>query len=201
MTFQKILSLPLIAVSLAVSTACAAKPSPNGYLKTQAIQATTQAKVQANHVHGELSKTSNPQQYFKPGAAISYEHNLPADIVAGQTVSFQLFLDESYDTGNMSVSLTSDGDLQVFPSSSYANFDMSAGRQHVMDVSITAGSNGRHYLNVQAEANDGRGQSMPRIFSIAVQVGPSVKMAPHSKMTKTSSGENIIMMEADEVIE
>ncbi len=193
MTFKKAIALPLIAVSLAFSTACTAKPSPEGYLKAK-----TQTKAQADHSH---VKTSNPQQYLKPGAAISYEHNLPADITAGQTVVFQLTLGESYDAGNMSINISSEGDVQIFPSSSYANFDMATGRQHVMDVSVTIGSNGRHYLNVQAEANDGLGLSMPRIFSIPVQVGPRVKVAPHSKMTKTSTGENIIMMEADEVIQ
>ena len=190
MTFQKAIALPLIAVSLAFSTGCSAKPSPEGHIKAKAAE-------QINHLH---AKTSKPQRYMKPGAAISYEHNLPADIEPGQTVVFQLILNESYDSGNMSVNIASSGDAQVFPTSSYANFDMSTGRQHVMDVSVTVNANGRHYLNVRAEANDGSGQSMPRIFSIPVQSGPVKKMAPHSKMTKTSNGENIIVMEADEVI-
>lgn len=190
MTFQKTIALPLIAISFAISTGCSAKPSPEGHIKAKAAE-------QINHLH---AKTSKAQRYMKPGAAISYEHNLPADIELGQTVTFQLILNESYDTGNMSVNIASKGDVQVFPTSSYANFDMSTEREHVMDVSVTVNSNGRHYLNVRAEAEIGNGQSMPRIFSIPVQSGPIKKMAPHSKMTKTSNGENIIVMDADEVI-
>lgn len=191
MTFTKAIALPLIAASLAISTGCSAKPGSDGQLKTKAT-------VKMDHAH---VKSSAPQKYMKPGAAIRYSHNLPGDIAAGQTVVFQLTLDESYDTGNMSVNITSEGDVQVFPSTNYANFDMSAGRQHVMDVSVTVGSNGRHYLNVRAEADNGSGQSMPRIFSIPVQSGANKVMKPHSKISTLPSGENIIIMEADEVIQ
>ena len=192
MTFKKAIALPLIAVSLTISAGCLAKPSPQGYLKTQAA-------AQTDHTHAKSSKTTS-QRYLKPGAAIRYEHNLPADIKPGETVVFQLVLNESYDSGNMSVDIQSEGDVQVFPSSRYANFDMSTGREHVMDVSVTVGSHGRHYLNVFAQATDGSGQSMPRIFSIPVQCGPKKALQPHSKLTATPSGENIIVMDAEEVI-
>lgn len=69
MIFQKAITLPLIAASLAFSTACVAKPSPEGYLKAQAqTKAQAQVKAQTNHAH---IKTSAPQQYLKPGAAIN----------------------------------------------------------------------------------------------------------------------------------
>lgn len=192
MKVQKAIALPLIAASLALSTGCSAKPSSDGHVKTQ-------ASAKTNHAHMKTSKTSAPQHYMKPGAAIRYEHNLPSDIAPGQTAVFQLTLSESYDSGTMSVNVSGGGDIQIFPSSNRASFDMSEGRQHVMDVSVTVGSLGRHYINVRAEAESG-GQIMPRIFSIPVQSGPVKAMKPNSKMTKTSSGENIIIMEAVETI-
>lgn len=192
MKIQKVVALPLIAVSLALSTGCSAKPGSDG--KAQA-----KASVKTNHAHVKTSKTSAPNHYMKPGAAISYEHNLPADIAPGQTVVFQLTLSESYDAGNMSINIDGDGDIQIFPTSSRASFDMSTGREHVMDVSVTVGSLGRHYINVRAEAESGN-QIMPRIFSIPVQSGPVKTMKPNNKMMKTSSGENIIMMDAEETI-
>lgn len=193
MTLQKVIALPLIAASLTFSANCAAKPSPKGHV-------TVKAAPQTGHTHVQSSKSQASQRYFKPGAAISYEHNLPAEIKPGETVVFQLVLNEAYESGNMSVDIQSEGDVQVFPFSSYANFDMSTGGEHVMDVSVTVGSHGRHYLNVFAQATDGSGQSMPRIFSIPVQCGPKQALKPHSKLTTTSSGQNIIVMEADEVI-
>ncbi len=192
MTFTKKATLPLVALSLALSAGCSAKPSSSNQVQVK-------SKITTEHVHSEDLKTITPQHYMKPGAAINYEHNLPKDIAPGQTAVFQLTLSESYDSGTMSVNVLADGDIQIFPSSSRASFDMSAGRQHVMDVSVTVGSLGRHYINVRAEAESG-GQIMPRIFSIPVQSGPVQAMKPNSKMVTTASGENIIVMEAQEVI-
>ena len=186
----KILALPIVTASLALSTACLAKPSHNNQASVK-----SSAVVQHNH-----TKTSVPQRYLKPGASISYEHNLPTDIDPGQSVVFQLTLNESYNSGTMTVDIRSQGDVQIFPSSAYSQFDMSTGREHVMDVSVTVGSSGRHYIHVQAMADNGHGQPMPRIFSIPVQSGSATALKPHSKMITTANGDNIIVMEAQEVI-
>jgi len=198
MTLTKIAALPLFSLSLALSTGCSAKPSPDKQSQVKTSQ--VQSHVKSGHNHSQASKTSAPQRYMKPGAAISYSHNLPKDIAPGQTVVFQLTLDESYPSGAMNVEITSEGDIQIFPTSSRAQFDMSAGREHVMDVSVTVNSNGRHYINVGAMADTGNGQAMPRIFSIPVQSGPVKSMQPNSKMMTTPTGENIIVMEAQETI-
>ena len=193
MNIQKLISLNIIAGSLLVSASCSAKPS-------QSSQVTV--KTSAPHHHSVNNvKSSKPHNYLKPGAGISYTHNLPKDLAPGETAVFQLTLDESYEAGIMSVDIRGEGDVQVFPSSSRASFDMSAANTHVMDVSVTVGSSGRHYLNVRALANTANGQSMPRIFSIPVQSGPVKAMKMHDNMQKTATGENIIVMEAQEVIQ
>ena len=187
------LAISIITASLVFSTACLAKPSFKGH------QAQTNVNSNASTQHHH-TKTSKPQRYLKPGAGISYEHNLPKNIDPGQTVVFQLTLDESYATGNMTVDIRGQGDIRVFPSSTYRQFDMSSGREHVMDVSVTVGSAGRHYLNITAMANQGYGQAIPRVFSIPVKSGTVPAMKPHNKMITTASGENIIVMQAEEVI-
>ena len=88
----------------------------------------------------------------------------------------------------------------MFTSSTQASFDMTQGPNHEMDVSLTARSNGRHYINVVAQATNDRGQSSPRIFSIPVQVGPVIAQKPNENMITLDNGENIISMEAQEVI-
>ena len=193
MNIQKLISLNIIAGSLLVSASCSAKPSQSSQIN---VKTTAPHHHSANNV-----KSSKPHNYLKPGAGISYTHNLPKDLAPGETAVFQLTLDESYEAGIMSVDIRGEGDVQVFPSSSRASFDMSAASSHVMDVSVTVGSSGRHYLNVRALANTANGQSMPRIFSIPVQSGPVKAMKMHDNMQKTATGENIIVMEAQEVIQ
>ena len=187
MNIQKLISLNIIAGALLVSASCSAKPS-------QSSQVTVKTSAPHHHRANNV-KSSKPHNYLKPGAGISYTHNLPKDLAPGETAVFQLTLDESYETGIMSVDIRGEGDVQVFPSSSRASFDMSAANTHVMDVSVTVGSSGRHYLNVRALANTANGQSMPRIFSIPVQSGPVKAMKMHDNMQKTATGENIIVME------
>ena len=193
MNIQKLISLNIIAGSLLVSASCSAKPSQSSQIN---VKTTAPHHHSANNV-----KSSKPHNYLKPGAGISYTHNLPKDLAPGETAVFQLTLDESYEAGIMSVDIRGEGDVQVFPSSSRASFDMSAANTHVTDVSVTVGSSGRHYLNVRALAKTANGQSMPRIFSIPVQSGPVKAMKMHDNMQKTATGENIIVMEAQEVIQ
>ena len=193
MNIQKLVALNIITGSLLVSASCSAKPS-------QSNHATVISSATHHHTANNV-KSSKPHNYLKPGAGISYAHNLPKDLAPGETVVFQLTLDESYEAGIMSVDIRGEGDVQVFPSSSRASFDMSSANTHVMDVSVTVGSSGRHYLNVRALANTANGQPMPRIFSIPVQSGPVKAMKPHDNMQKTATGENIIVMEAQEVIQ
>ena len=93
MNIQKLISLNIIAGSLLVSASCSAKPS-------QSSQVTV--KTSAPHHHSVNNvKSSKPHNYLKPGAGISYTHNLPKDLAPGETAVFQLTLDESYEAGIM----------------------------------------------------------------------------------------------------
>ena len=118
----------------------------------------------------------------------------------GETATFKLTLDEPYKAGQLSVNLTPDGDLTLFPSSTQASFDMSEDAPHEMTISFTANSNGRYYINVEALAVNSSGQSRPRIFSIPVQVGAAAAQKPNADMKTMENGENIIEMEAEEEI-
>lgn len=186
MRVYKVLALPIVIGALAISSGCSAKSS----------SAETAPSLTLDH----KSKSHHAHQYLKPGASISYGYDLPADITPGQTVNFQLTLNEAYSSGSMTVDIKSEGDINIYPSSTYASFDMSAGPEHVMDISINVGAEGRHYIHVQALANTGNGQAMPRIFSIPVQSGNPKALKPNANLKTTASGEKIIVMEAQEVI-
>lgn len=138
--------------------------------------------------------------YAKPGASVSYSHTLKSQVNAGETTTFRLFMDEPYPEGRLSVTLSADGEISLFPSSTEASFDMSQGNSHEMLVSFTPQSNGRHYINVQAMATNPAGQSQPRIFSLPVQVGPLTAQKPNADMKIMQNGDNIIEMTAEEEI-
>lgn len=141
------------------------------------------------------SKTS----YQKPGASVNYSHNLKSQLSAGETITFKLTLDESYDQGQLSVNLGAEGGISLLVSTQ-SSFDMSTASEHEMNISLTANSNGRHYINVQAQATDAWGQTQPRIFSIPVQVGPATAQKPNPNMEVMPDGKMIIEMEATEEI-
>lgn len=186
MRVYKVLALPIVIGALAISSGCSAKPSS----EAKAPSLTLDNKSKSHHAH----------QYLKPGASISYGYDLPADITPGQTLNFQLTLNEAYESGTMSVNIRGEGDISIYPSSTSASFDMNAGSEHIMDISVTVGAEGRHYLHVQALANTGSGQAMPRIFSIPVQSGNPKALKPNANLKTTSSGKKMIIMDAQEVI-
>lgn len=174
MTFSKLISVGALTLTVSFGAACTANSAD--------------------------VKTAQASNYLKPGASVTYSHNLKSQLSAGETTTFNLSLGESYTGGDLKVSLTTVGDIGLISTSSQAEFDMAAATSHDMSVSLTANNNGRHYINVQALATDSRGNTQPRIFSIPVQVGPVIPQKPDDKMKTLEDGTNIIEMEAQEVI-
>ena len=174
---SKLFVMGITALSVSLASACSANSADMA----------TQNKAQSD-------------SYLKPGAAVSYSHNLKSQMNLGETATFKLTLDEPYKAGQLSVNLTPDGDLSLFQSSTQARFDMGEDGPHEMNISFTANANGRHYINVEALAVNPSGQSRPRIFSIPVQVGAMTEQKPNVDMKTMEDGENIIEMEAQEEI-
>ena len=177
MTFSKFISASTIALSISLSTACA-----------------------ANSAETAGQKTAYANTYLKPGASINYSYDLKSQLSPGEATTFKLTLKEFYKAGELIVSLDAEGGIDLFASSTQARFDMADSTEHEMDISFTAQANGRYYINVQALAVDPSGTSQPRIFSIPVQVGPFVAQKPNPNMKTMPDGQNIIEMEAQEEI-
>jgi len=175
MTFSKIFFASSMVLSASFTTACSASKA-------------------------ETAVQTNASDYQKPGASVSYSHNLKSQVSVGEAVTFTLRLSESYNQGQLIANLGSEGGIALFPSSTQASFDMSTGSGHKMDVFFTANSSGRHYINVQAQAIEASGQAQPRIFSIPVQVGPATAQKPNPNMKTLDNGQNVIEMEAEEEI-
>jgi len=154
----------------------------------------------ANSADTSSQKTAVVSNYTKPGAAVTYTHNLKSGLKAGEMTNFNLNLNEYYGEGLLIVNLSTEGDLTLYPSSMQKRFEMDDEISHDMDVSFTPNSNGRYYINVQAVATSPSGQTQPRIFSIPVQVGPEVALKPNPLMKTLPNGEKIIEMQAQEEI-
>ena len=176
MTFSKILLASTVAFSAFFTMGCS-----------------------ANGAETAAQTYTNKASYLKPGASVNYSHNLKSQLSAGETITFKLTLDESYDQGQLRVNLGAEGGISLL-ASPQSSFDMSTATEHEMDISLTANSNGRHYINVQAQAIDASGQIQPRIFSIPVQVGPVTAQKPNSNMEVMPDGKRVIEMEATEEI-
>ena len=153
----------------------------------------------ANSVETSQQSYTSKASYQKPGASVNYSYDLTSKLSAGDTISFKLTLDETYSQGQLDVILGAEGGI-VLLAPTQAQFDMSGDAEHEMDISFTANSNGRHYINVNAQAIDASGRLQPRIFSIPVQVGPVSTKKPNPNMAKMPDGKNVIEMEAEEEI-
>ena len=183
---SKFISLSVLAAATILSTGCAASAGPDS-VKAEAA--------------GELTQKSHAVSsgYVKPGAAVGYRHNLAKQVEAGDSVSFDLTLQESYSSGALSVDVSASG-INLSGSSASQAFDMSGGNDHTMTIAFTAPSNGRHYINVSARAEAGGDDAAYRVFSIPVQVGPEQASKFNPNMQTMPSGETIIIMDAQEEI-
>ena len=179
MTSFKTLTTLATTLMLGLGINCAAKPqNPNSTAPSTS------------------SAFTSHNTYLKPGASVSYSHNLKPALTAGETLTFQLTLHEGYESGQLNVDIAPEGAVSLFGPADQARINMSEGSDHVVDVTVTANANGRHYINVHAVTDSG----MPRIFGIAVQVGPHIAAKPSPLMKTMPNGQNLIIMDAQEEI-
>lgn len=181
---SKFISLSVLAAATILSAGCAASAGPD------------KAEVSQDLNHKSHAASSG---YVKPGASVGYSHNLAKQVEAGDTINFDLSLQESYSSGALQVDVSASG-LSLTGSSLSQAFDMAEGNDHSMTISFTAPSNGRHYINVSARAETGSDEAKYRVFSIPVQVGPEQAMKSNPNMQTMPSGETIIIMDAQEEI-
>lgn len=159
-----------------------------------------------NNVHKQTANSveriyvPESQAYQKPGAPIRYSYSLPKTIEVGQAVTLDLRLSEPFQTGDLQVVCRVKGDVSLHAGSGVDIFSMSGNDAHEMKVSFTANSLGRHYIQVQATSTTEQFGFGTRNFSIPIQVGPPQPRKPHPGLTRTPSGQNIIIMQATEEI-
>jgi len=193
MTFRtlilpKIASASLLMAGVFTANTAMAKTQQNAH-----VQTSEPAKV-------ELIHFSEGQSYRKTGSPIRYSYSMPKTLAVGQTVTLDLKLSEPFEAGDLLVSCDVKGDVSLHANSGSDSFSMAGSDSHEMQVSFTANSLGRHYIQVAAiSTSDGLGANS-RYFSIPVQVGPKQPLPPHPGLTRTPSGQMVISMKATEDI-
>ncbi len=145
---------------------------------------------------------SNKSEYAKPGAAVDFSHNYDGHTKPGETESFQITVRERYQSGMLNISIATSEGL-VLSSANHANFSMSYDSDKPIDVRVSAPAAGKYYVNFQAMADDGNGNTAPRAYSVAIYVGDKSdykKPDQPSKIEETDDGK-IIVMDAEETIQ
>jgi len=142
----------------------------------------------ADVTSGEVIVTSE----LPSSAVVHYE--------VGQIVTFDLRLSEPFNAGDLEVKSAVRGDVSLLSNSGNNNFSMAGSNGHEMQVTFTANSLGRHYIQFQAVSNSVDRGSRMRAFSIPIQVGPKQPLPDHPGLTRAADGEMVISLKANEDI-
>ena len=128
------------------------------FLSACAAQSTTveEAKLQ-----------QNPVATVKPGAAVSMSSALPKTMSVNDFHQVSLGFAESYDSGDLKITIIPTAGLSVFGGGSYeGSFKMTSIDTHQMSLDVSAATDGVYFLNVFAEAG-----GLARTFSVSVEIG------------------------------
>ncbi|MGB0907501.1 MAG: hypothetical protein ACPGVT_08410 [Maricaulaceae bacterium] len=188
--------------ALILGTACAmaftvsqAKPAP---------QSTAKAATPDHH-HDHTSKPApHGQAYMKPGAALSFSHDMKAAIEPGDSGSFTLTIQDAYAAGQLEIKAIGDKGLRLYAASSGARFDL-AGDTHTMNVHFDSSTAGRHYVSFQASVTTDTGQVTRRAYAVPVVVGDPATFVSKNKgqilVDDPAIGGKIIEMSIKETID
>jgi len=143
-------------------------------------------------------------QTIKPGASVSFSHDIAGATEAGENGSVAITLNEGYPIGTMNVEASGSKGLEVFGAESSMRLEMQGQTTHGMTVNYRAEQDGLYYLNLLATADPEEGVSESRAYSVRIEVGDW--KAAEAKVAKVlpealESGEMAVMMEAEETIE
>lgn len=153
------------------------------------------APVKIGHAE-DLAKST-----VKSGAAVSFRHTHTG---AGRRGTVAFVVSEGYDTGTLTLTATGDEEISVFGATATQTVDLSDGAEHMWSVDFEAARDGVFYLNVMAVAETKDGIIASRAYAARVQVGEVAAEkagVDESAATTMPSGETVIMMEAEEVIQ
>ena len=141
---------------------------------------------------------------IKPGASVSFSHQVATPVAAGENGSVTLTVNEGYPTGTLLLEASGGPGLDVFGANVTARKDMAAGTSHSWRVDFEAAADGVYYLNVMATTTPDGGLVENRAYAVRIEVGDwqaaQAKASSAKVMQTLESGEPAVILEAQETI-
>lgn len=190
MTKNKLITTLLISSAALILQACSSNSTTEANVTEAKIDPVKSAAVK------------DIKSYVKPGAAVSFGSNYDGETGIGETEDIQITINEQYGSGTLTVNVSTDDGLSLVSGVTQFDFSMDSDDDMVIDLSVNAQTAGKYYINLQALADTGNGQVMPRTQSIAVYVGNKAdykKPKNTLKIEETGDGK-VIVMDAQETI-
>lgn len=190
--FNFVSSSSLLALALAMG-ACA----------EQAVEDVT--PIEASKTDTKTVALGPAIQTVKPGASVTISSDITQGLNAGDTGFASITLNEGYPYGTLSVVASGDDGIEVTGGEASVQFDMSGRTTHTWRVDFETLSDGVHYLNLITKADVETGFSQSRAHAIRIEVGDwkavQAQREAAKLMTTMSTGEQAVVLEADETIE
>ncbi|MEL7041421.1 MAG: hypothetical protein AAGL90_07845 [Pseudomonadota bacterium] len=146
-----------------------------------------------------------PFQTVKPGASVSFRHDPPVAVNAGENGAVTLHVSEGYPHGTMTLKAIGDRGLEVFGSTVTQRVDMAGATTHAWQVNYSADADGVYYLGVVATVDLGDELSQSRAHTVRLQIGDwqpaQAKAEAERSVERLSDGAPAIIMNAEETIE
>lgn len=140
-------------------------------------------------------------QTVKPGASVTFAHELRDAVDPGGSGVLELTIDEGYGAGELTLTAASGG-LALAASSQSTTRTLANGSRHSWDIFFDAPAGGVHYIDVTATVTDENGVTTSRAYSAAVKVGDGAGLAkPDSPVVFDAEGEPVMIMQAEESID
>lgn len=180
-----------------VLTGCTAPASNDGVTETQLTVADTVQKPTA--------KLGPAISTIKPGAAVSFSHDVSGPVAVEGNGYVTLTINEGYPYGALELKASSDEGLAVLGANAAHTINMADGTTHSWRVDFQGLTDGVHYLNIMATAKPSSDAGETRSYAVRVEVGDwkTVEAARQAAkpMELQADGEMAVILEATETIE
>lgn len=183
-----------------------AMPDSESELKADGQDEMQTSEGQLVRVSTEKIIKSETLNYQKPGAAVQFSHNYDGVSEQNEEEIVTLRFNHQYKAGTISISLEPQDGLIVADNSSPYVFSLADSSELEMHTTLSADTEGKYYLSIFATVDDLNSNPISRVFALAVNVGDPEQIAKKSlepvdmAVKKTASGEQIILMPAEETI-
>jgi len=140
----------------------------------------------------------------KPGAAVTFGHIGPKNLLPGQYGKVTISVTDDYDAGTLYLTAVPDEGLRLVTETAETDFSMSGKPTHEWELDVTSATNGVYYLNVFARVKLTDGTEFLRSYAAQILVGDVTKADIRKSMkangTLSKDGKTIAM-EAEETIQ